>query len=95
MLQHEPFDATRARLVAQRCVVVDVGENVDSTPAMLAQIEKGETANAAALTTVHLQTVLNQINLQLTKYDAAETTPRSSGRTPVITAVLLAVWNSA
>jgi hypothetical protein len=42
--------------------------------AMLAQIETGETANAAALTTVHLQTVLNQINLQLNKYDAAETT---------------------
>src|SRR6266481_2712429 len=41
---------------------------------MLAQIENGETANAAALTTVHLQTVLNQINLQLNKYDNAETT---------------------
>ena len=41
---------------------------------MLAQIETGETANAAALTTVHLQTVLNQINLQLNKYDNAETT---------------------
>ena len=40
---------------------------------MLAQIEKGETANAAALTTIHLQTVLNQVNIQLTKYDAAET----------------------
>jgi len=41
---------------------------------MLAQIETGETANAVALTTVHLQTVLNQINLQLNKYDNAETT---------------------
>ncbi|MGJ4947193.1 beta strand repeat-containing protein [Bradyrhizobium sp. HKCCYLS20291] len=40
----------------------------------LAQIEAGETANAAALTTVHLQTVLGQINLQLTKYDQAATT---------------------
>ena len=38
----------------------------------LAAIEKGETANAAALTTIHLQTTLNQINLQLNKYDAAE-----------------------
>jgi len=38
----------------------------------LAQIEKGETANAAALTTIHLQTTLNQINLQLNKYDGAE-----------------------
>jgi len=43
----------------------------------LAAIEKGETANAAALTTVHLQTVLNQINLQINKYDAAPTTPTS------------------
>ena len=41
---------------------------------MLAAIEKGETANAAALTTVHLETTLNQINLQLTKYDGAEAT---------------------
>src|SRR5882672_11323499 len=41
---------------------------------MLAQIETGETANAVALTTVHLQTVLNQINLQLNKYDGAEAT---------------------
>jgi hypothetical protein len=41
---------------------------------MLAQIESGETANAAATTTLHLQTVLNQITLQLNKYDAAATT---------------------
>ncbi|WP_257164909.1 hypothetical protein [Bradyrhizobium sp. SRS-191] len=40
----------------------------------LAQIEAGETANAAALTTIHLQTALGQINLQLTKYDQAATT---------------------
>ncbi|MGJ5137516.1 beta strand repeat-containing protein [Bradyrhizobium oligotrophicum] len=40
----------------------------------LAQIEAGETANAAALTTIHLQTALGQINLQLNKYDAAATT---------------------
>ena len=41
---------------------------------MLAQIEAGETATAAALTTIHLQTALGQIGLQLNKYDAAETT---------------------
>jgi trimeric autotransporter adhesin len=41
---------------------------------MLAAIEKGETANAAALTTIHLETTLNQINLQLNKYDGAEAT---------------------
>jgi hypothetical protein len=39
---------------------------------MLAQIEKGETATAAQLTTIHLNTVLQQIGTQLTKYDNAE-----------------------
>jgi hypothetical protein len=48
--------------------------NILGNATMLAHIETGETANAAALTTVHLQTVLNQINLQLNKYDNAETT---------------------
>jgi len=46
--------------------------NILNNATMLAQIEKGETANAAALTTIHLQTVLNQIGLQLTAYDGAE-----------------------
>jgi len=46
--------------------------NILNNATMLAQIEKGETANAAALTTVHLQTVLNQIGLQLNTYDGAE-----------------------
>ena len=41
---------------------------------MLAQIEAGETAVAAAPTTLHLQTVLDQIGLQLNKYDGAEAT---------------------
>jgi hypothetical protein len=40
---------------------------------MLAQIEAGETATAAQLTTIHLNTVLQQINTQLNKYDNAET----------------------
>ncbi|WP_316206456.1 hypothetical protein [Bradyrhizobium sp. SZCCHNR2017] len=38
----------------------------------LAQIEKGETSIAAALTTIHLQTVLGQVNLELKNYAAAE-----------------------
>jgi len=38
----------------------------------LAKIEAGETAVAAATTTLHLQTVLDQIGLQINKYDAAE-----------------------
>jgi len=45
--------------------------NILNNATMLAQIEAGETANAAALTTIHLQTVLNQVNLQLNKYDSA------------------------
>ena len=45
---------------------------------MLAQIEAGETANAVQLTTIHLQTALNQINLQLTKYDGAEAAGNST-----------------
>jgi trimeric autotransporter adhesin len=46
--------------------------NLLNNKTALAAIEKGETANAAALTTVHLQTMANQINLQLNKYDPAE-----------------------
>jgi trimeric autotransporter adhesin len=41
-------------------------------PTMLAQIENGETANAAALTTIHLQTMLGQVGLQLNTYDASD-----------------------
>ena len=43
--------------------------HVLNSPALLAQIEKGETANAAALTTIHLQTVETQVALQIAKYD--------------------------
>src|SRR5579883_1255885 len=46
--------------------------NILNNATQLATIEANETANAKALTTVHLQTVLNQVNLQLNTYDAAE-----------------------
>jgi hypothetical protein len=46
---------------------------------MLAQIEAGETANAAALTTIHLQTVLQQVTLQLNKYDGMEAAGTATG----------------
>jgi hypothetical protein len=46
---------------------------------MLAQIEAGETANAAALTTIHLQTALGQIGLQLDKYDGTEANGQAIG----------------
>jgi uncharacterized protein YkvS len=52
--------------------------NILNNATMLAKIEAGETANAAALTTVHLQTTLNQINLQLAKYDGAEATGQAT-----------------
>jgi trimeric autotransporter adhesin len=48
--------------------------NILNNATMLAQIEKGETANAAALTTIHLQTALSQVNLQLNTFDGAEAT---------------------
>jgi trimeric autotransporter adhesin len=38
-------------------------------PAQLAQIETGEAAVQAALTTIHLETVLNQVNLQVNRFD--------------------------
>jgi hypothetical protein len=43
-----------------------------NSPTQLAAIEAGETAIAAQTTTLHLQTVLGQIGLQLNKYDPAE-----------------------
>jgi hypothetical protein len=46
---------------------------------LLAQIENGETANAAALTTIHLQTVAQQVNLQLNKYDGMEANGQAEG----------------
>ena len=53
--------------------------NILNNATLLAQIEKGETANAAALTTIHLQTVLNQIGLQLNTYDARRRPAISAG----------------
>jgi hypothetical protein len=43
--------------------------NILNNPTELAQIEAGEQGADAALTTVHLQTVLDQINLQISKFD--------------------------
>jgi hypothetical protein len=53
--------------------------NILNNATQLAAIEKGETANAMALTTVHLQTVLNQVNLQLNKYDGMEANGQAEG----------------
>jgi hypothetical protein len=38
-------------------------------PAQLAQIEAGQAPQDAALTTVHLDTVLNQVNQQISRFD--------------------------
>jgi trimeric autotransporter adhesin len=43
--------------------------NILNNPTELAQIESGEQGAAAALTTVHLDTILNQIDLQINKFD--------------------------
>jgi trimeric autotransporter adhesin len=59
---------------------VSVGlQAVLNNPTMLAQIEAGETGAAAPLTTIHLQTMLNEINLQLTKYDGAAAAGNQTG----------------
>ncbi|MBO0751164.1 MAG: hypothetical protein J2P53_03580 [Bradyrhizobiaceae bacterium] len=44
-------------------------QNILNSPTALAAIEHGESANAAALTTIHLQTVENQIQAQLNHFD--------------------------
>src|ERR1700730_4193640 len=53
--------------------------NILNNATMLAQIEANETTNAKALTTVHLQTVLGQIGLQLNKYDGMEANGAAEG----------------
>jgi hypothetical protein len=53
--------------------------NILNNATALAKIEAGETANAMALTTIHLQTVLNQVNLQLNKYDGMEAAGSQEG----------------
>jgi hypothetical protein len=40
-----------------------------NNPTQLAQIEAGEAPTDAALTTIHLETALNQVNLQINKFD--------------------------
>jgi trimeric autotransporter adhesin len=44
-------------------------QNILNNPTELAQIESGETAAQTALTTLHLDTVLNQVDLQINKFD--------------------------
>ncbi|WP_051382300.1 hypothetical protein [Bradyrhizobium sp. Tv2a-2] len=53
--------------------------NIINNKTMLAQIETGETANAAALTTIHLETALAQVNLQLNKYDGMSASGQNEG----------------
>jgi trimeric autotransporter adhesin len=58
-----------AEFTADMKAVATGVQNILNSPTQLAAIEHGETANAAALTTIHLQTVEDQINLQLNKFD--------------------------
>ena len=44
--------------------------NLLGNPTALSAIEFGEAGSDAALTTIHLQTVLNQVNLQINSFDA-------------------------
>lgn len=43
-------------------------QNILNNPTELAQIENGESAGQAALTTIHLDTLLNQADLQINKF---------------------------
>jgi trimeric autotransporter adhesin len=55
--------------------------NILNNPAELAQIEAGEQSSDAALTTLHLQTILGQINLQTSKFDGLYATdPNAAAR---------------
>jgi hypothetical protein len=58
-----------AEFTADMKAVATGVQNILNSPTQLAAIESGETATAAALTTVHLDTVLNQVDLQLNKFD--------------------------
>jgi hypothetical protein len=50
-------------------------------PTALSAMESGEAGSDAALTTIHLQTVLNQINLQIDSFDGEyATNPNVAGR---------------
>ncbi len=55
--------------------------NLLNNPTQLAALEAGEAPQDAALTTVHLDTVLNQINLQLNDFDKEyATNPNAAAR---------------
>ncbi len=61
-------------------VAKGIGQIINN-PTELAQIESGETAQQAALTTIHLDTVLNQVNLQINKFDPLYATdPNTAAR---------------
>ncbi|HTO59869.1 MAG TPA: hypothetical protein VMM15_01305, partial [Bradyrhizobium sp.] len=72
------ISANNLQQVQTDLTAVETGlTNLLNNKTALAAIEKGETANAAALTTIHLQTMAGQVNLQLNKYDPAE--PNATG----------------
>jgi hypothetical protein len=54
--------------------------NILNNKTMLAHIEATETANAAALTTIHLETVASQVQLQLNKYDSMDANGTALGQ---------------
>ena len=53
--------------------------NILNNATQLAKIEAGENATQMATTTIHLQTMLNQVNLQLNKYDGMEAAGNATG----------------
>jgi trimeric autotransporter adhesin len=64
--------ANLAQVTADLTAVESGVMNILNNKTMLAHIEAGESANAMALTTIHLETVATQVGLQLNKYDAMD-----------------------
>lgn len=55
--------------------------NLINNPTQLAALESGESASDAALTTIHLDTILNQVNLQISDFDTKYATdPNTAAR---------------
>ena len=73
--------ATNLNEITNDLTAVETGVmNILNNQTMLAHIEAGETANAMALTTIHLDTVATQVALQLNKYDGMAANGMSEGQ---------------
>jgi len=73
--------ANMAEFTADMHAVATGISNLLNNPTQLAALEAGEAPQDAALTTIHLDTVLNQVNLQLNDFDKDyATNPNAAAR---------------